>query len=190
MTDMTALATLSLDLPDEIATQTLAHQLAPLAIDRPRDAPADAPPGPAAGGRIHLRGDLGAGKTTLVRALLRAAGITGRIKSPSYALLESYKISNLYFYHLDFYRFSDPREWLDAGLRDIVRHDALVLIEWPERAQGLLPPPDLDVELVYAGEGRRAQLTAFSARGQAWLTALNTPDAASPSPRKPPPGGA
>src|SRR3546814_2715351 len=78
------------------------------------------------GGRIHLHGELGAGKTSFVRALLRAAGITGRIKSPSYSLLESYNLFNLYFYHLDFYRFSDPREWLDAGLRDILQKEAVV----------------------------------------------------------------
>ena len=168
---MSALSHLSLPLADEGATEALAQRLAPLA-------------GPASphggGGRIHLRGDLGAGKTTFVRALLRACGITGRIKSPSYALLESYKLSNLYFYHLDFYRFSDEREWLDAGFRDILRDDALVLIEWPERAAGLLPPPDLDMELVYAGSGRTALLTAYTARGLSWLTALNTPPAASP----------
>ncbi len=168
---MSALAALSLPLSDESATEALARRLAPLASP---------PDGAPAGGRIHLRGDLGAGKTTLVRALLRACGITGRIKSPSYALLESYKISNLYLYHLDFYRFSDAREWLDAGFRDILRDDALVLIEWPERAEGLLPPPDLDIELVYAGSGRDASLTAYTARGLSWLTALNSPRETSP----------
>ncbi|MEI2417480.1 tRNA (adenosine(37)-N6)-threonylcarbamoyltransferase complex ATPase subunit type 1 TsaE [Orrella sp. JC864] len=167
---MSALATRCLSLSEEAATEALARRLAPLAVP---------PSGGPAGGRIHLRGELGAGKTTLVRALLRACGITGRIKSPSYALLESYKISNLYLYHLDFYRFSDAREWLDAGFRDILRDDALVLIEWPERAEGLLPPPDLDIELVYAGSGRQALLTAYTARGLSWLTALNFPPEAS-----------
>ena len=115
------LCSLNLHLPDEAATESLARQLAPLV--------SGGQTGPA-GGHIHLQGDLGAGKTAFTRALLRECGITGRIKSPSYALLESYKVSNLYFYHLDFYRFSDSREWLDAGFRDLLRDDAVVLIEW------------------------------------------------------------
>jgi len=152
----------TLPLPDEAATESLAQRLAILLT---------APP---AGGRIHLRGDLGAGKTTLARALLRACGVTGRIKSPSYALLESYKVSNLYFHHFDFYRFNDPREWLDAGFRDVLVDDAVVLIEWPERAADLLPPPDLDILLAYAGSDthRTARLHAQSEKGQTWLHAL------------------
>ncbi|TAM87046.1 MAG: tRNA (adenosine(37)-N6)-threonylcarbamoyltransferase complex ATPase subunit type 1 TsaE, partial [Candidimonas sp.] len=106
------------------------------------------------------------------RALLRAAGITGRIKSPSYAVLESYNLFNLYFYHFDFYRFSDPREWLDAGFREILQENAVILIEWPERAGGLLPPPDLDIHLRYANSGRLASLTAQSDRGRLWLKTL------------------
>src|SRR3546814_5929867 len=108
----------NLFLADEDATIALAKQLAPLLCGTH---PAVNPAQP--GGRIHLRGDLGAGKTSFVRALLRAAGISGRIKSPSYALLESYNLSNLYFYHLDFYRFSDSREWVDAGFRDILQKE-------------------------------------------------------------------
>src|SRR5690606_37852032 len=153
---MSASPSLRLHLPDETATEALAARLAPLLTDRPAGADAQAAPGPRAGGRIHLRGDLGAGKTAFARALLRACGIRGRIKSPSYSLLESYKISNLYFYHFDFYRFSDPREWLDAGFRDLLRDDAVVLIEWPERAQALLPTPDMEILLAYAGQGRDA----------------------------------
>ncbi|ARP96339.1 tRNA (adenosine(37)-N6)-threonylcarbamoyltransferase complex ATPase subunit type 1 TsaE [Bordetella genomosp. 13] len=166
-----------LHLPDEAATEALARQLAPLVDGR-----AGVPPG----GRIHLSGDLGAGKTAFTRALLRECGIRGRIKSPSYALLESYKISSLYFYHFDFYRFSDPREWLDAGFRDLLRDDAVVLVEWPERAGELLPPPDLLIALDYAGQGRDAALTAYTARGQTWLNAIIPP----PSMQAPPPAGA
>ncbi|WP_026640933.1 tRNA (adenosine(37)-N6)-threonylcarbamoyltransferase complex ATPase subunit type 1 TsaE [Bordetella petrii] len=163
---------LTLHLPDEAATEALARQFAPLV---------GGAGGLPAGGRIHLQGDLGAGKTAFTRALLRACGIQGRIKSPSYALLESYKVSNLYFYHFDFYRFSDPREWLDAGFRDLLRDDAVVLIEWPERAEGLLPPPDMQISLAYAGPGRDATLTAHTARGQTWLNAIvPTPQAPSP----------
>lgn len=171
----------TLHLPDEAATEALARRLAPLLDGR-----TGAPPG----GRIHLQGDLGAGKTAFTRALLRECGITGRIKSPSYALLETYKVSNLYFYHFDFYRFSDSREWLDAGFRDLLRNDAVVLIEWPERAGELLPPPDLLVLLTYAGLGRDAVLTAYTARGYSWLNAIVPSQVATPSPPGPPPAAA
>ena len=176
---------IELYLPDEESTEALAKQLAPFLLTELPDHP-----GTPQGGHIHLRGDLGAGKTCFARALLRACGVTGRIKSPSYALLESYKVSNLYFYHLDFYRFSDTREWLDAGFRDLLRDDAVVLIEWPERAGGLLPPPDLLISLAYAGDGRDATLTAYTARGQTWLNAIVPPPQSAPSPRQAPPGAA
>ncbi|MFP5196356.1 tRNA (adenosine(37)-N6)-threonylcarbamoyltransferase complex ATPase subunit type 1 TsaE [Alcaligenes faecalis] len=155
---------LTLSLADEDATTALAERLAPLLSGQV--------PGVPVGGRIHLHGDLGAGKTHFVRALLRACGVTGRIKSPSYALLESYKVSSLYFYHLDFYRFSDPREWVDAGFRDILQDNAVVLIEWPEKAGDLLPEPDLDLHLDYCGDGRLATLDARSAKGTLWITTL------------------
>lgn len=155
---------LTLSLPDEDATTALAERLAPLLSGQV--------PGVPVGGRIHLHGDLGAGKTHFVRALLRACGVTGRIKSPSYALLESYKVSSLYFYHLDFYRFSDPREWVDAGFRDILQDNAVVLIEWPEKTGDLLPEPDLDLHLDYCGDGRLATLDARSAKGTLWITTL------------------
>lgn len=158
------LQALTLSLPDEDATTALAKRLAPLLSGQV--------PGVPTGGRIHLHGDLGAGKTHFVRALLRACGVTGRIKSPSYALLESYKVSSLYFYHLDFYRFSDPREWVDAGFRDILQDNAVVLIEWPEKAGDLLPEPDLDLHLDYCGDGRLATLDARSAKGTLWITTL------------------
>lgn len=135
---------------------------------------------PVQSGVIHLQGDLGAGKTAFCRAFLRACGVTGRIKSPSYALLETYKVSNLYLYHLDFYRFSDPREWLDAGFRDLIRGDSLVLIEWPEKAQDLLPAPDLLIALAYADDGRDAEFTAFTDRGQTWLNAIVPPEGQPP----------
>jgi len=162
---------LDLPLPDEEATLSLGKRLAMLALGQ------GTPPGPShsPGGRIHLRGELGAGKTTLARALLRAAGVTGRIKSPSYTLLESYNISNLYFYHLDFYRFSDAHEWRDAGFAELFDEHAIVLIEWPEQAGTRLPPPDLDIHLAYAGAGRSARLRASSEKGQRWLTSLNPP---------------
>jgi len=149
--------TVTVTLPDEAATEALAQRLAPLA---------------KAGGRIHLSGDLGAGKTTFARALLRACGITGRIKSPTFALVEVYQLSNLYFYHFDFYRFNDPREWLDAGFRDALHSDALILIEWAEKAGAALPAPDLEITLVPVDDGRVATITASSEQGQSWLNAL------------------
>ncbi|NYT38539.1 tRNA (adenosine(37)-N6)-threonylcarbamoyltransferase complex ATPase subunit type 1 TsaE [Allopusillimonas soli] len=158
---------ISIQLPDEAATNALAQAFAPMLCGtHPRLGPS------VKGGRIHLSGHLGAGKTSFVRALLRAAGITGRIKSPSYALLESYNLSNLYFYHLDFYRFSDSREWVDAGFREILRDEAVVLIEWPEQAGGLLSSPDMDIRLDYADVGRHASLVAHSDKGRLWLTTL------------------
>src|SRR5690625_1625386 len=92
-------------LQDEAATTAFAQQLAPFLAHPPHS-----------GGRLYLHGDLGAGKTSFVRALLRTLGVKGRIKSPSYALAESYSLSGQNAYHLDFYRFDDPREWIDAGL--------------------------------------------------------------------------
>jgi len=159
-----AIAAVSLNLPDVAATDALAASFAPLLTGRHPDT--------RPGGRIHLRGDLGAGKTSFVRAFLRACGIQGRIKSPSYALLESYNLSSLHFYHLDFYRFSDTREWLDAGFRDILQENAIVLIEWPEQAGDLLPPPDLEIHIDHEDEGRTAVLTAYSEKGSLWLTTL------------------
>ncbi|PVY61586.1 tRNA threonylcarbamoyladenosine biosynthesis protein TsaE [Pusillimonas noertemannii] len=167
MQNYQVLEEISIYLIDEEHTSLLAQQLAPLLL-----APGEQG---GAGGRIHLKGELGAGKTHFVRALLRACGVAGRIKSPSYALLETYKVSNLYFYHLDFYRFSDPREWVDAGFRDLLQKQAVVLIEWPEQAGSLLPPPDLEISLDYAGAGRLARLTAYSNKGKSWLTSMVLP---------------
>ena len=164
--------TLTLELPDEHATDKLGQALAHLAAALKPDALGKLLPGPSAGGRIHLKGDLGAGKTALVRALLRQCNISGRIKSPSYALLESYEVSNLYFYHLDFYRFSENADWLDAGFRDLFKNNALILIEWPERAGNLLSDPDLLIELSYAGLGRIVTLSAYSEKGLSWINAL------------------
>lgn len=168
---LTPLKSLSLELPDEAQTDRLGQALANVAADL-QPAPTGKRPGPLAGGRIHLKGDLGAGKTSLVRAFLRQCGISGRIKSPSYALLESYEVSNLYLYHLDFYRFSDPAEWLDAGFRDLLNNQALVLIEWPERAGDLLGYPDLLIQLTHAGQGRHATLSAYTVKGLQWIDAL------------------
>ena len=94
-----------------------------------------------------LQGPLGAGKTTLVRHLLRALGVTGRVKSPTYTVMEPYRVGGLDVAHFDFYRFSDPREWEDAGFRDVFARPGLKLAEWPEKAAGALPAPDLALHL-------------------------------------------
>ena len=109
---------------------------------------------------IELHGPLGAGKTTLVRHLLGALGVAGRIKSPTYTLMEPYTLADGgAAAHFDFYRFQDPREWLDAGLREVFAHPGLKLAEWPEQAAGLLPLPDLALWLRVDGDAQR-QLTA------------------------------
>jgi len=119
---------------------------------------------------IELQGDLGAGKTTLVRHLLRALGVAGRIKSPTYAVVEPHEVPGLAIWHFDFYRFSDPREWEDAGFRDLFASPGLKLAEWPEKAAGLLPVADLAIELqVQADESRLAILTARTPTGSALL---------------------
>ena len=122
------------------------------------------------GAYIALHGDLGAGKTTLVRHLLRALGVQGRIKSPTYAVVEPYELPGLRAWHFDFYRFDDPREWEDAGFRDIFAGPGLKIAEWPENAAGVLPVPDLDIHLALAdGDRRDVVLHANSARGRELL---------------------
>lgn len=120
---------------------------------------------------VTLHGDLGAGKTTFVRHLLRALGVAGRIKSPTYAVVEPHEPpTGLPVWHFDFYRFSDPREWEDAGFRDLFASPGLKLAEWPENAAALLPRADADLSLV-AGDGdtREVRLSAFTERGAALL---------------------
>ncbi|MBE0474468.1 MAG: tRNA (adenosine(37)-N6)-threonylcarbamoyltransferase complex ATPase subunit type 1 TsaE [Rhodoferax sp.] len=125
---------------------------------------------------IELQGDLGAGKTTLVRHLLRALGVQGRIKSPTYAVVEPYELPDLNIWHFDFYRFSDPREWADAGFRDIFASPGLKLAEWPEKAAGCTPLADLVIQLeVPDDEIRQATLTAQTGLGVDLLRRLDEP---------------
>ena len=120
---------------------------------------------------IALHGELGAGKTTLVRHLLRALGAQGRIKSPTYAVVEPYELPGLAAWHFDFYRFDDPREWEDAGFRDVFASPGLKLAEWPEKAAGLLPAADLDIRIALDDdERRRVTLQANTARGAELLS--------------------
>ena len=124
-----------------------------------------------AGLTVYLEGDLGAGKTTLVRAMLRALGYAGRVKSPTYTLVESYTLPAFELYHFDLYRMHDPREWLDAGFRDLGDGQAVSLIEWPEKGAGWLPPPDVVIRLRVASEGRDVEYEATSAPGTRFLEA-------------------
>ncbi len=120
---------------------------------------------------ISLHGPLGAGKTSLVRHLLRALGVQGRIKSPTYAVLEPHQAGGLAISHFDFYRFSDPREWADAGFRETFAQPGLKLAEWPEKAAGMLPGADLAVHLEPGDDDseRRVTLQAYTAIGRALL---------------------
>jgi len=123
---------------------------------------------------VTLQGELGTGKTTLVRGLLRARGISGAVKSPTYTLVEHYSTSSLYFYHFDFYRFTNPNEWDSAGMSDYFRDDAVCIIEWPERVVDRLLKPDLALSLAYAreDEGRDLVAVAHTADGERCVMAL------------------
>ncbi|MBM3396420.1 MAG: tRNA (adenosine(37)-N6)-threonylcarbamoyltransferase complex ATPase subunit type 1 TsaE [Betaproteobacteria bacterium] len=149
-------STLHLSLADEAATLALGAALAQ---------------GLAPGTRIYLSGDLGAGKTTLTRGLLRALGHTGSVKSPTYTLVEPYELSGLDLHHFDFYRFENSDEWNDAGFRELFDSTTVCLVEWPERAARRLPDADLHIRLEHIECGRSASLTAHSAAGQAMLAA-------------------
>ena len=144
--------------PDEAATAAFATQLA-AALTRAN-----------LNACIALHGDLGAGKTTFVRHLLRALGVEGRIKSPTYAVVEPYTVNAGEVWHFDFYRFSDPREWEDAGFRDIFASPGLKLCEWPQNAAGVMPTPDLELNIaVDEDEQRQVTINALNPRGQELL---------------------
>lgn len=120
---------------------------------------------------VYMVGDLGAGKTTLARGCLRGLGYGGRVKSPTFTLVEVYKFSRLYLYHFDFYRFDDPQELADAGFREYFAENAVCLVEWPEKATGL-PAADVRIELHMTGEGRTVDLSADTEGGRLCLTRL------------------
>lgn len=119
---------------------------------------------------ITVQGELGAGKTTLVGGLLNALGIPGPVRSPTYTLIEPYETGAVQVYHMDLYRLTDAREVEALGIRDLLTADSALLIEWPERGEGVLPPADLQIAIDYAeGESRRLSLTADSAGGRELL---------------------
>jgi len=145
---------LALHLADELATLALGANLAPAL--RP-------------GMSIHLCGELGAGKTTFARGLLRALGYEGKVKSPTYSLVELYTVSRLHLYHFDFYRFDSPRAWQDSGFREHFNDASVCLVEWPEKAGAALPRPDLRLTLAPAARGRDVTLEAFTEAGRQCL---------------------
>lgn len=147
------MAELEFELPDEAATVAFARRLAPALRE---------------GGVLHLRGELGAGKTTFARALLQALGAGERIKSPTYSLLERYRASGRDAFHLDLYRIAAPDELEYLGLDELHDPRAIVLVEWPERGIGALPKADLELALEHADRGRKARLRACSPRATGW----------------------
>ncbi len=125
------------------------------------------------GGVVFLLGDLGMGKTTLSRGVLRGCGHTGSVKSPTYTLVEPYDTPAGAVYHFDLYRLSDPEELEYLGIRDYFSDDALCLVEWPEKGAGILPQPDLEIRLSLSGLGRELELTAKTQKGQRMVDILN-----------------
>lgn len=147
----------TLYLPDEAATAEFGRKLALVTGGR---------------GLITLQGDLGSGKTTLSRALIRALGHDGPVKSPTYTLVEPYELGNFRVLHYDLYRLNDPEELHYLGVRDFLDDDTLTLVEWPERGRPWLPPADLALELRVLGSGREIHWQAGTPRGQVWEAEL------------------
>jgi tRNA threonylcarbamoyladenosine biosynthesis protein TsaE len=121
---------------------------------------------------IYLEGQLGAGKTTLVRGLIQSLGYAGRIKSPTYGLVERYELPDHLIHHLDLYRLGHPEELEFLGIRDLVEQEGVMAIEWPERGAGLLPAADVVCKLEVVGEGRQMGLEPFSDSGREWVESI------------------
>lgn len=127
----------------------------------------------AEGFLIFLKGDLGAGKTTLARGLIKGLGYVGSVKSPTYSLIEQYEFNAFTLNHFDLYRFINPNEWLASGFQEYINSYDVTLIEWPEKSAELLPKPDLEIELAYKNESRIAYINSFTEKGYKCLENLS-----------------
>lgn len=155
-----AVGVLEKDVPNESAMRQLGQQIANSLVNTP-------------GNIIYLYGELGAGKTTLVRSILQALGVTGRIKSPTYTLVEPYDLGDRTAYHFDLYRLADPQELEFLGIRDYVSDNAILLVEWPERGEGVLPQADVNIRISYAGSGRKVVFEPGKSARHQWLQGLD-----------------
>jgi tRNA threonylcarbamoyladenosine biosynthesis protein TsaE len=151
---------LEFDVPDEAAMLALGQQVARALAD-------------SNGCMIHLHGELGAGKTTLVRCILQTLGVTGRVKSPTYTLVEPYELGDKTAYHLDLYRLADPEELEFLGIRDYMVPNTILFVEWPERGEGVLPPADVHIRINYEGAGRKVLIEPGEGGRNQWIYSLN-----------------
>jgi tRNA threonylcarbamoyladenosine biosynthesis protein TsaE len=149
--------TFSLHLADEAQTVAMGTRLSQLIKE---------------GAVLFLHGDLGAGKTTLTRGIVQGLGHTGKVKSPTYTLVEPYELNDVSIYHFDLYRLGDPEELEYMGIRDYFSPQAVCVIEWPEKGFGFIPTPDLNVEMSYQGEQRKITISAETQRGQKVIDSL------------------
>jgi tRNA threonylcarbamoyladenosine biosynthesis protein TsaE len=166
---------MDLDLPDSSATETLGQALAralPITVYLDTAGTAGASAARGSGAVVYLQGELGAGKTTCARSVLRALGVTGLVRSPTYTLVETYILAALTCVHVDLYRLQGYSEVDELGLRDLVGRGCLLMVEWPEKGGGALPPADLDLTFNYTGDSRQLRLVAKTQLGIEWLSNL------------------
>ena len=148
-------------------TKYLADEAATLAFAQ------DFAKGVSVGMVVYFNGDLGAGKTTFARGLLHGLGHQGKVKSPTYTLVEPYFVNGVNLYHFDLYRFNDEEEWEAEGFREYFHAGSICLVEWPEKAANLLPSPDITIQMQVAGSGRQLTLLAHTPSGKRCLEQLN-----------------